>query len=194
VPGGVISHPKRLSDKAKANMVKSWELLHKGTKNAHRLAVFEEGVTWQTVGLPNKDSQWIEAKEFSVSELARWLRIPPHKIAHMRDATFSNIESQAREYLSDTLDPWLQRWQQEISRKLIPARSKMFAEHLTAALLRSDTKTRFDSYAVAVQNGWMSRNEVRVLENLNPAAGLDEFLIPLNSGPVGGSENTEPTG
>lgn len=195
VPGGVVQHPKKISDQTKKKMRKDWEEMHKGASNSHRVAIFEEGITWQSIALPNKDAQWIEAREFSVSELARWLRIPPHKIGDMKRATFSNITSQAIEYVVDCLQPWLVRWEQEIARKLIPARSKMFAEHLVDGLLRGDTTARFEAYGKAIRDGWMSRNEVRQRENLNPADGLDEFLVPLNISPVGSAAaNAEPTG
>jgi len=161
--------------------------MHKGAGKAHKTAILANGVTWKSIGVPNKDSQWIETREFYVSELARWLRIPPHKIAHLRNATFSNIEAQSIEYVTDCLQPWLVRWEQEIARKLIPPGSDLFAEHLVEGLLRGDTATRYNAYRSAILAGWLSRNEVRELENLNPADGLDEYLEPLNTGPAGDS-------
>lgn len=184
-PDGVLTTPDTLTTEAAERLRKSWGERHKGAENAHKTAVLEQGLEFKPIAIPNKDSQWIEAREFSVSELARWLRIPPHKIAHLRDATFSNIESQAREYVIDTLQPWLVRWEQEIARKLIVPRSMLFAEHLVDGLLRGDTEIRFNAYQTAINSGWMSRNEARALENLNPAEGLDEFLQPLNTAPVG---------
>ena len=187
IPGGVLEHPGVLSETAYKALKDFWEHRHKGAKNAHRTAVLEQGMTFKPISVPNKDAQWIEAREFMVSELARWLRIPPHKIAHMRDATLSNIESQSREYVVDTLTPWLVRWEQEIARKLIPVRSNLFAEHLVEGLLRGDTENRYNAYRTAILAGWMSRNEARERENMNPAEGLDTFLEPLNTGPVGKS-------
>lgn len=190
-PDGVLEVAESLSDKALQNLRDSWEAVHKGAARAHKTAILEGGVQFKPISVPNKDAQWIEAREFMVSELARWLRIPPHKIAHMRDATFSNIESQSREYVIDTLQPWLIRWEQEIARKLIPPRSNLFAEHLIDGLLRGDTEARFNAYRTAILSGWMSRNEARSLENLNPADGLDEFLTPLNTGPVGDTSKAD---
>lgn len=184
-PAGILEYPDALPPESKKQLKEAWENQYKGSENAGKTAVLEEGMSFKPIGVPNKDAQWIEMREFSVSELARWLRIPPHKIAHMRDATFSNIESQAREYVIDTLQPWMVRWEQEIARKLITARSPLFAEHLVDGLLRGDTENRFKAYQTAIASGWMSRNEARALENLNPADGLDEFLQPLNTGPVG---------
>lgn len=184
VPGGTLETDYKLGPEQISNLRSQWEKKYGGLDKAHRLAVLPHGTRYKPIAIPNKDAQWIQAREFSVSELARWLRIPPHKIAHMRDATFSNIESQAREYVVDTLQPWMTRWEQEIARKLIPARSPLFAEHLVDGLLRGDTEGRFKAYRTAILSGWMSRNEARALENLNPAEGLDEFLIPLNTEPV----------
>ena len=143
--------------------------------------VLEHGLHFKPIAVPNKDAQWIEAREFHVGDLCRWLRIPPHKVAHLRNATFSNIEQQAIEYVTDTLQPWMVRWEQEIQRKLLSERTDLFAEHLVDGLLRGDTTSRYNAYRSAVLAGWMSRNEVRVLENLNPVDGLDEFLTPLNT-------------
>lgn len=184
-PDGVLETPEPLSKEAKANLLESWERAHKGAALAHKTVVLEEGIVFKPISVPNKDAQWIEAREFMVSELARWLRIPPHKIAHMRDATFANIESQAREYVIDTLQPWMVRWEQEIARKLLPPRSPLFAEHLVDGLLRGDTEARFKAYQTAILSGWMSRNEARARENLHPIEGLDVFLEPMNTGSVG---------
>ena len=184
-PSGVLCHPGEIGEEGVKALRDGWESMYKGSENAHKTAILEDGVEFKPIGLPNKDAQWIESREFMVSELCRWLRIPPHKIGHLIDATYSNIESQSREYVVDCLQPWLVRWEQEIARKLIPARSPLFAEHLVDGLLRGDTETRYNAYASAINAGWMSRNEARVLENLNPADGLDEFLVPLNTGSVG---------
>ncbi len=186
-PAGVLELPNVLDPDARKHLGESWDAKHKGSANAHKTAILEQGLTFKTIAVPHKDSQWIESREFSVSELARWLRIPPHKIGHMRDATFSNIESQAREYVIDTLQPWLIRWEQELARKLISPRSGLFVEHLIDGLLRGDTTNRFNAYQTAIASGWMSRNEARSLENLNPVDGLDEFLVPSGSGTAGES-------
>ncbi len=187
-PAGVLEIPDHLPEEARKALRESWDSRFKGAANAHKTAILEQGLQFKAIAVPNKDAQWIEMREFSVSELARWLRIPPHKIAHMRDATFSNIESQAREYVIDTLQPWLVRWEQEITRKLIANRTMIFAEHLVDGLLRGDTTIRFNAYQTAIASGWMSRNEARSLENLNPVDGLDELLVPSNSGPAGAEE------
>ena len=184
-PDAILTHPGEIGDKARSNLTRSIEERHGGPERTGRLMVLEEGMGYMPIAVPNRDAQWIEARGFNVGEMCRWLRIAPHKVQLLIDATYSNIESQSREYVCDTLTPWLVRWEQEIARKLIPARSQLFAEHLVDGLLRGDTTVRFNAYQTAIQSGWMSRNEARALENLNPEPGLDEFLVPLNSGEVG---------
>jgi len=187
---GVLETPGELGLDAAQRLRESWEEAYRGSSKHHKTAILEQGLTWKPTAIPNKDAQWIEAREFGVSELARWLRIPPHKIGMLKDATFSNIEEQSREYVTDSLQPWLVRWEQEIARKLLPIKSDLFAEHLVDGLLRGDTEARFNAYRTAILAGWMSRNEARAIENLNPVEGLDTFLEPLNTGPVG----PKPTG
>lgn len=184
-PGGILTMPEVMSDEAKKKIAKQWSDAYAGTDRSHKTAVLEEGMSFSAIAVPHKDSQWIEARQFSVGDLARWIRIPPHKIGLLTDATYSNIASQTVEYVVDTLQPWTCRWEHEIRRKLLPARSTMFAEHLFEGLLRGTTKERYESYNLAIQGGYMSRNQARVAENWNPELGLDEFLIPLNTGPVG---------
>lgn len=183
-PSGVLTHPGKLSPKAKDGLADSWNKLHQGVENTALLGVLEEGLKYDVIAVPHKDAQWIELRQFQVSELARWLRIPPHKIGDLQHATFSNISEQNIEYAVDTLTPWARRWELEAQRKLLGRSSQLFTEILFDGLLRGDNETRFRAYQVAINSGWMSRNEVRVKENLNPKPGLDEFLIPLNTGPV----------
>jgi HK97 family phage portal protein len=187
-PDAVLEHPGVMGDTAHKMLRKEWEAKYRGPENAHRLAILEEGITFKAISIPNKDAQWIEARQFMVSELCRWLRIPPHKVHDLTHGTYTNIQHQAIEYVVDTLQPWLIRWEQEIARKLIPKRAPLFAEHLVDGLLRGDTEARFKAYRTAILSGWMSRNEARELENMNPREGLDTFLEPLNTGPVGGGD------
>lgn len=181
VPSGVLELPSNVNKNIIETIRESWESKHKGSGNTGKTAVLAGGVTFKPLALPNKDSQWIESREFSVNELARWLRIPPHKIGHLRNATFSNIEQQSIEYVTDTLQPWLTRWEQEIARKLLTDRSELFAEHLVDGLLRGDTTSRYNAYRAGILAGWMTRNEARILENMNPLDGLDEPLVPMNT-------------
>jgi HK97 family phage portal protein len=113
--------------------------------------------------------------------------MPPHKVGLLDKATFSNIEHQALEYVVDTLLPWLVRWEQRCTASLLSKaeQDEYFFEFLVDGLLRGDQAARYKAYKDAVLTGFMSRNEVRQKENLNPVEGLDEFLTPLNMAGAG---------
>lgn len=186
-PGGALSHPGNLSHEARGRMATDWENIHKGIDRAHRVAILEEGVTWQQVGIPNDNAQFLETRRMQVTEIARWLRIPSHKINDLERSTFSNIEQQQLDYISSALNIWLRRWEQAIVTQLLlpEERRRFYAEHLVDSLLRGDTLTRYQAYAVGRQWGWLSANDVRERENLNPVEGGDAYLVPLNMVPAG---------
>jgi hypothetical protein len=169
-PGGILEHPAQLSDQARENLRSSFEGLHKGPANANRMAILEEGMTWRQVAIPPEDAQFLQTREFQVIEIARWFNVPPHFLRDLSRATFSNIEHQGIEFVIYSLRPWLVRWEQEVNRKLLsPAERKgYFAEFLVDALLRGDIATRYESYATARNNGWLSADEIRSMENQNP--------------------------
>ncbi len=180
-PGAILRHPGTLDDAARTNLKKSWTERFTG-ENAFGLAVIEEGMEWESVGMTSEDAQFIETRKFQAVDIARWFNVPPHKIAILDRATFSNIESQNIDFAVDTLMPWTVNIQQRIMMDLLlpSERGKIFAEFLLDGLLRGDSKARGEFYKKAIVNGWMTRNEVRAAENLNPIDGLDEILVPLN--------------
>lgn len=189
-PGGALSHPGQLSEGARKRMATDWENLHKGIDRAHRVAILEEGVTWQKIGIPNDAAQYLETRKLQVTEMARWLRLPAHKINDLERSTYSNIESQQLDYVTSALQIWLTRWEQAIYAQLLTTAEQetYFAEHLVDGLLRGDSTARFQSYATARQWGWMSANDVREKENQNPVEGGDTYLVPLNMVPASGAE------
>jgi len=195
-PPAVLTHPGKLGEPALEHLKESWKENHSGTENQHKLAILEEGMDIKTLGLPPEDAQFLESREFSVVEVARWFDIPPHMIKSMKQATFSNIEHQGLEFVTWTLMKWLRRWESETNLKLFGAVGRMtfFSEFITAALLRGDTKSRFDAYRVAINSGWMNRNEVRSLENLNPVDGLEGYWQPVNVIAVGEEADGELVG
>jgi HK97 family phage portal protein len=185
--GGVIEHPQRLSEKAHARLKEDFEEKYTSVDQAHKVLLLEEGAKFTATGMTSRDAQFLEAQKLGRSEIAAIFRLPPHKIGDLERSTFSNIEQQALEYVTDSLQPWFTRWEQRLTRALLPPedRERYVVEHLVEGLLRGDFKTRMEGYAVGVQNGWLSRNEVRVKENMNPVDGLDEYLQPLNMQPSG---------
>ncbi|THA78404.1 phage portal protein [Streptomyces sp. A0642] len=186
-PGGALSHPGNLSPEARRRMADDWENIHKGIDRAHRVAILEEGVSWQQVGVPNDAAQFLETRKLQVTEMARWLRLPAHKINDLERATFSNIEQQQLDYISSGLNIWLVRWEQAVLTQLLlpEERKQYYAEFLVDSLLRGDTLTRYQAYAIGRQWGWLSANDVRDKENENPVDGGDDYLVPLNMVPAG---------
>jgi len=181
-PGGVLEHPAQLSGKARENLRQSWNEMHQGPGNSGRIAILEEGMTFKGITIPPEDAQFLQTRKFQVGEIARIFRIPPHMLADLDRATFSNIEQQSLEFVVYSIMPWLKRIEQILSKELLtPAERKVyFIEFLVDGLLRGDIKTRFEAYGIARQNGWMSANEIRIRENMNPVPGGDDYLIPLN--------------
>ncbi|OQY26228.1 MAG: phage portal protein [Candidatus Cloacimonetes bacterium 4572_55] len=169
-----LSHPQTLSGSAIEKLRKS-VLKHK----ENGILITEEGMTINLLSTPPNKAQFIETRQFQIEEVCRWYRMPPHKIAHLLRATFSNIEHQALEFVTDTIMPWLTRWEQRIDKQLI-GDNDYFSEFLVDSLLRGDSKSRFESYQIQIQNGIRSPNEVRIIENMNPRDGGDEYFRPMN--------------
>lgn len=188
-PAGVISVPGKLNSEAIQNMRKSWEDMHATVKNSHRVAILQNGVTYQTIGTPPDDAQWIASRSFQLQEVARWFKIPASKIG-AGAGTYSSLEQDNLAFLQETLRPWLIRWEQEINFKLISSLDQLYAEHNQDALLRGDTAGRSAFYASALSWGWLSRNDVRALENLPPFEGGDAYMIPKNMDPAFGPGQT----
>jgi HK97 family phage portal protein len=163
-----------------------------GADNAGKPMLLTGGMDWVNVGMTNQDAQYLETRKFQRSEICSIFRVPPHMIGDLERATFSNIEHQSLEFVSRTLLPWLRRFEQVITRDLIPEaeQSSVYVEHLADAMLRGDTLSRYQAYGQAIRDGWLSRNEVRAIENKNQAAGLDDYLLPLNMGEA--SDVTDP--
>lgn len=181
-PGGVLEVQKRLDPSAIDRLRESWNNKHRGPHKSGGVAVLEEGTTYRQVGIPPEDSQFLETRRFQVNEIARWFRIPPHMIGDLEHATFSNIEHQGLEYVVHTLRPWLIRIEQEAQRQLLDPEisDAYYWEHLVDGLLRGDITSRYAAYATGRQWGWLSANDIRKFENMNPINGGDEYLVPLN--------------
>ncbi len=185
-PGVVYSHPKTLSDTARANLRKSLEERHEGLSNAQRFALLEEGMSVTAVGIPPEDAQFLETRRFGIEEVARLYRLAPTKLSDYSRATFSNIEESNIDHVVSAMQPILVRWEQQIGKDVIGALPGYFAEHLVAGLLRGNTLARYQAYAVGRQWGWLSADDIRSLENMNPlpdGAGSD-YLAPLNMTPA----------
>jgi len=182
-PGGVLEHPGVVKDPQRVK--DSWNSAYQGTKNAHRVAVLEEGMKYHQVGIPPEQAQFLETRKFQLNEIARIFRVPPHMIGDLEKSSFSNIEQQSLEYVKYTLDPWVVRWEQALQKALLlPSEKQTFFIKLNVdGLLRGDYVKRMNGYSTARQNGWMSANDIRELENMNripPEEGGDLYLINGN--------------
>ena len=179
-PGGVLEHPGTIKDPQKVK--DSWNSAYQGSGNAHRVAVLEEGMKYQPIGISPEQAQFLETRKFQINEIARIFRVPPHMVGDLEKSSFSNIEQQSLEFVKYTLDPWVVRWEQSMYRVLLSESEKKdhFIKFNVDGLLRGDYESRMNGYATARQNGWMSANDIRELENLNriPAEqGGDLYLI-----------------
>lgn len=194
VPRGVLQTKGHLTPQAMDNLRVSWNTAHQGLSEAHRVAILEEGIEWKAIGLPMEDAAWITGRTFQLLEICRIFRVPPHKIYELTRATYSNIEKMALEFLGDSLEPWLVRWEEQINISLLSPvdRQRYFAEFLMDAALRSDVKTRYEAYGRGRQWGWLSANDIREKENMNPVDGLDSYLQPVNMISVGDEADAEP--
>lgn len=181
-PGGVLQHPGKLGKDAHGRLRESWNESHMGLDNAHKVAILEEGMQWKDTGMPLADAQFLETRKFQVTDIARMFRVPPHMIADLEHATFSNIEHQALEFVTHTIMPWASRWEQSIKKHLMveSERKRYYVEFLLDGLLRGDMQSRTGYYSTGRQWGWLSVNDIREKENMNPVEDGDIYLQPMN--------------
>ena len=186
-PSGVLEHPGTLKDPAKVR--DSWTQTFGGSHNANKVAVLEEGMKYTPISISPNEAQFLETRKFQIDEIARIFRVPPHMIGDLEKSSFNNIEQQSLEFVKYTLDPWVSRWEQSMVRSLLTKDEKKqyFIKFNVDGLLRGDYKSRMDGYAIGRQNGWMSANDIRELENLDriPASeGGDLYLVNGNMVPL----------
>ncbi len=182
-PGGVLEHPGILKDPSKVR--ESWNQVYQGTNNSHKVAVLEEGMSYKTIGIPPNEAQFLETRKFQINEIARLYRIPPHMVGDLEKSSFSNIEQQSLEFVKYTLDPWVVRFEQAFKKALLlPDEKKTyFIKFNVDSLLRGDYQSRMNGYAIGRQNGWLSTNDIRRLEDMNPLSkeeGGDLYLVNGN--------------
>ena len=201
-PSGILTHPNTVKD-PKA-LRESWNAAYGGSSNANRVAVIEEGMHYEPISIPNNDAQYLETRKFQVSEICRIFRVPPHLVGDLEHATFSNIEHQSISFAVHTIRPWLSRIEQSLNRALFTDKEKghFYAQFNLDGLMRGDYKSRMEGYAIGRQNGWMSANDIRELENMNPIAdedGGNTYLVNGNMIPIkqtmkaGAAENDKTT-
>jgi HK97 family phage portal protein len=180
--GGFVEVPGTMSPEHIKLMEDSLNEKHGGPERAFKVRVIAQGMKVASPSMPMTDAQFLESRKFSVTEVARWFRVPPHKIADLDRSTNNNIEHQSIEFVTDTVMPWLARLEQEANIKLIGARAagSVYTKFAVNALMRGDSKARAEFYRAMVSMGAMSINEVRALEELNSVDAGDEHLVQLN--------------
>lgn len=186
-PSGVLTHPNTVKDPKKLR--DSWNAAYGGSTNSGKVAILEEGMHFDRISMPNNEAQFLETRKFQVSEICRIYRVPPHLIGDLEHATFSNIEHQSISFAVHTIRPWLVRIEQAINRALFTDKEKgrFYVQFNIDGLMRGAYKERMEGYAIARQNGWMSANDIRELENLNPISdeeGGNAYLVNGNMIPI----------
>lgn len=181
-PGGILEYPGTVKDPERVR--ESWNKGFSG-KNSHKVAILEEGMKYTPISISPNEAQFLETRKFQIDEIARIFRVPPHMVGDLEKSSFSNIEQQSLEFVKYTLEPWIVRWEQSINRALLSQteKSTYFVKFNVDGLLRGDYQSRMNGYATARQNGWMSANDIRELENLDLISkeeGGDLYLINGN--------------
>ena len=186
-PSGVLEHPGTIKDPQRVR--ESWMSQFGGSQNSNKIAVLEEGLKYTPISISPEQAQFLETRKFQINEIARIFRVPPHMVGDLEKSSFSNIEQQSLEFVKYTLDPWVVRWEQSIQRTLLSSEEKKtyFVKFNVEGLLRGDYQSRMNGYATARQNGWMSANDIRELENLDRIPtedGGDLYLVNGNMLPL----------
>ena len=186
-PSGVLEHPGTIKDPSRVR--EAWQTQFGGSSNSGKVAVLEEGMKYTPISISPEQAQFLETRKFQINEIARIFRVPPHMVGDLEKSSFSNIEQQSLEFVKYTLDPWVIRWEQSIMRSLLTPeeKKKYYAKFNLDGLLRGDYQSRMNGYAIGRQNGWMSANDIRELENLDripTEEGGDLYLINGNMLPM----------
>lgn len=185
-PSGILEHPGTV--KNAESLRESWTRRFSGN-NSHKVAILEEGMKYTPISISPNEAQFLETRKFQINEIARIFRIPPHMVGDLEKSSFSNIEQQSLEFVKYTLDPWVIRFEQAFNRRLLKdkEKDKFYIKFNVDGLLRGDYQSRMNGYAVGRQNGWMSANDIRALENLDRIPieeGGDLYLINGNMLPL----------
>jgi HK97 family phage portal protein len=186
-PSGVLTHPMRLDKPTREALRREWEDVHKGSSNAGKIAIMHGGMDFKPVSMSNEDAQFLESRQFTIRDVARWFRVPPHMLADLENSSVrANIEQEGINFIVYSLMPWLTRWEQTLNRKLLTKeeRRSLYFEFNVEALLRGDSAARSTAWSIGRQWGWYSVNEIRRMMNLPPVEGGDVYLQPSNMVPA----------
>jgi HK97 family phage portal protein len=177
---GAFSTPGELSDEAYTRLKNDLYKNYAGLMQSGKPMLLEGGLTFERISIPNNDAQFLESRKYQRSEIASIFKVPLHMINDLDKSSFNNMEQQSLDFVIHTLRPWVLRIEQALTSSLFGVGSEYFVRLNMAALLRGDTKTRYEAYGTGIRDGWLTRNEAREKEDLNPLDGLDEPILPLN--------------
>lgn len=183
-PGGVLEHPGNLSDKGLKHLEESWMKNRSGPENAGKVYIAEEGMKYTPLTMPLDDAQFLETRQFQITEVARWFNIPPHLLRDLTNATYSNIEQQGIDFVTNSLRPVLVRWEQEYDRKLLADDTGRYTKHVVEALLRGDMTSQGEFLSKLFSVGGMQINEIRDKFDMDPVADGDTTFVPVNMVPL----------
>ena len=180
-PGGVLSVKGSLDDAARARLKESWAQYQGGLANRFKTAVLDMDSTWTPLGMKGVDAEHLDTRRFQIEEICRDLKVFPQMVGYAdKTATFASAEAFFLAHVIHTLNPWIENWEQSLARDLFPDEDDIVAKFSMQGLLRGDNAARATFYASGITNGWLTRNEARRLEDLNPIEGLGDPLLPLN--------------
>ncbi|MCX7366289.1 MAG: phage portal protein [Alphaproteobacteria bacterium] len=180
-PGGVLSVKGALDDAARARLKEAWAQYQGGLQNRFKTAVLDMDSTWTPLGMKGVDAEHLDTRRFQIEEICRDLKVFPQMVGYAdKTATFASAEAFFLAHVIHTLNPWIENWEQSLARDLFPDEDDILAKFSMQGLLRGDNAARATFYASGITNGWLTRNEARRLEDLNPIEGLGEPLLPLN--------------
>lgn len=182
--GLVIVHPGSIGDKGVKGLKKQWEDASRG-KNRHRARVLQEGAKVEKITIAPEDAQFLESRQFSIQEIARFMGVPPHMLSDLSKSSFNNIEEQGLDFLFNTVRPELVKIEQKINKVLLGNSEDFFVEFLFDARARADLASRYNAFSTGINAGFLTANEVRSFENLPQIEGGDTLRVPLNTAPVG---------
>ncbi|HDC4490002.1 TPA: phage portal protein [Enterobacter asburiae] len=190
---GFLTAEQALNDEQRERL-REYMAKFTGSKNAGKIMVLEGGLKYQGVTMNPEDAQMLESRAFSIEEICRWFRVPPFMVGHTtkQSSWASSLEGMNLQFLTHTLRPLLVNIEQEIGRCLLDSDDEVFAEFSVEGLLRADSAGRAAYYTSALQNGWMSRNDVRRLENMPPIEGGDIYTVQLNLTQLKNLESSNP--
>lgn len=181
-PTGVVKHPGEMSDEAFARFKREFNEQYSGTEKAGSVILLEGGVEFVPTSIPPDDAQFLQTRTFQVEEVARWFNMPVSKLRATGQKSYATLEQENQAFWAETLLPWIVRFEQEIELKLLAPqeRGKIYAKFQPAGVLRADLATRYNSYAIGINWGFLSPNDVREMEDRDPIPDGDIYLRPLN--------------